>query len=156
MLKAKSIKTCKIKLSSVFQVDPKFTSQRCSACGHTEAGNRPSQELFCCLKCGHTENADVIDAKNILQSAIGEWRFRTQKSPPGEAVKAAQARKGEALNRAEALRGLIAPLVDKGQSQPAIAAALSIAGHCTERGALWSQRTIGRVIERLGLLNKKS
>ena len=52
------------------RVDPKYTSQRCSVCGHTEAGNRPSQELFCCLKCGHTENADVNAAKNILQSAI--------------------------------------------------------------------------------------
>ena len=29
----------------------------------------PSQELFCCLKCGHTENADVNAAKNILESA---------------------------------------------------------------------------------------
>ncbi|WP_353616625.1 zinc ribbon domain-containing protein [Synechococcus sp. A15-28] len=25
-----------------------------------------------CLKCGHTENADVNAAKNILQSAMGE------------------------------------------------------------------------------------
>ena len=54
---------------NVVRVDPKYTSQRCSVCGHTEAGNRPSQELFCCLKCGHTENADVNAAKNILKAA---------------------------------------------------------------------------------------
>ena len=28
---------------NVVRVDPKYTSQRCSVCGHTEAGNRPSQ-----------------------------------------------------------------------------------------------------------------
>ncbi|WP_186587400.1 zinc ribbon domain-containing protein [Synechococcus sp. A15-28] len=32
------------------RVDPKYTSQRCSVCGHTEAGNRPSQELFCTIR----------------------------------------------------------------------------------------------------------
>lgn len=68
-----------------------------------------------------------------------------------EAVKAAQARKGEALERAEALRGLIAPLVDARQSRRAIAAALNAAGHRTERGSLWYHKTIGRVIEELGL-----
>jgi len=52
----------------VVPVDPKHTSQRCSACGHTAPGNRPSQELFQCLSCGHSENADVNAAKNILQA----------------------------------------------------------------------------------------
>ena len=69
-----------------------------------------------------------------------------------EAVKASQARKGEALERAQALRGLIAPLVDAGQSQRAIAAALNDAGHRTECGSLWSNTTVGRVIERLNLV----
>ena len=41
-----------------------------------------------------------------------------------EAVKSAHARKGEALERAQALRGLIAPLVDAGQAHRAIAAAV--------------------------------
>jgi putative transposase len=52
----------------VVPVDPKHTSQRCSACGHTAPGNRPSQKLFQCLSCGHSENADVNAAKNILQA----------------------------------------------------------------------------------------
>ena len=71
--------------------------------------------------------------------------------PAEEAVKAAHERKGEALERAEALRGLIAPLVDAGQSRRAIAAALNDAGHRSERGSFWNHKTIGRVIERLGL-----
>ena len=64
-----------------------------------------------------------------------------------EAVKAAHERKGEALKRAQALRGLIAPLVDAGQSWRAIAAALNDAGHRTERGSLWSHKTVRRVIK---------
>jgi putative transposase len=55
----------------VVPVDPRHTSQRCSACGHTDSGNRLSQALFLCLQCGHTENADVNAAKNILSAAIG-------------------------------------------------------------------------------------
>ena len=43
-----------------------FTSQRCSACGHVDAGNRPSQAVFCCLNCGHAANADMNAAMNIL------------------------------------------------------------------------------------------
>jgi len=68
-----------------------------------------------------------------------------------EAVKASQARKGEALEPAQALRGLIAPLVDAGQSRRAIAAALNNAGHRTERVSLWSHTTVSWLIERLNL-----
>ena len=51
---------------AVIEVDPAFTSQKCSACGHTDAKNRTTQAIFICQKCGHTENADVNAAKNIL------------------------------------------------------------------------------------------
>jgi hypothetical protein len=68
-----------------------------------------------------------------------------------EAVKAAHERKGEALDRAEALQGLIAPLVDADQSRRAIAVALNNAGHRTEQVSLWRHTTVGRVIERLNL-----
>lgn len=43
-----------------------YTSQRCSCCGHIAAENRTSQAAFCCVSCGHTENADINAAKNIL------------------------------------------------------------------------------------------
>jgi putative transposase len=55
----------------VVPVDPRKTSQRCSACGHTDPGNRPSQEVFLCLSCGYRANADVNAAKNILRGATG-------------------------------------------------------------------------------------
>ena len=47
-----------------------FTSQRCSACQHTHKDNRKSQSGFLCLKCGHSENADINAAKNILASGL--------------------------------------------------------------------------------------
>ena len=42
------------------------TSRRCSVCGHTDKRNRLSQEIFLCRKCGHSANADINAAKNIL------------------------------------------------------------------------------------------
>ena len=50
------------------QVDPKYTSQRCSvkSCGHKAKENRENQAKFLCKKCGHEENADINAAKNIL------------------------------------------------------------------------------------------
>ena len=49
----------------VEKVNPAFTSQRCSACGHIAAGSRKSQALFCCVACGFACNADVNAARNI-------------------------------------------------------------------------------------------
>ena len=50
----------------VVAVDPAFTSQRCSECGHLCMNNRRTQSAFICLACGHAENADMNAAKNIL------------------------------------------------------------------------------------------
>ncbi len=50
---------------SVALVDPRHTSQECSACGHVAAENRPSQAVFACVACGHGEHADINAAKNI-------------------------------------------------------------------------------------------
>lgn len=55
---------------TVIRVDPRFTSQRCSACGHTEKGNRPNQKTFSCVNCGFSANADENAAKNILLAGL--------------------------------------------------------------------------------------
>ena len=68
-----------------------------------------------------------------------------------EAIKASRERKGEAVKRAEKLRGLIAPMVADGMSRRSIADALNASGHTTERGLEWSHTTVGRVIVRLAL-----
>jgi putative transposase len=54
----------------VVLVDPRHTSQRCSACGHLDPGNRRAQASFACLACGHAEHADINAAKNILAAGL--------------------------------------------------------------------------------------
>lgn len=49
----------------VERVNPVYTSQRCSACGHIAKENRESQAVFLCVDCGYADNADVNAAKNI-------------------------------------------------------------------------------------------
>jgi putative transposase len=51
---------------TVLEVPAAYTSQTCSACGTVDAASRRTQSVFCCVVCGHTENADVNAAKNIL------------------------------------------------------------------------------------------
>jgi putative transposase len=53
----------------VFLVNPAYTSQQCSKCGHIAEENRPTPEEFICQKCGLEIDADINAAKNIL--AIG-------------------------------------------------------------------------------------
>lgn len=51
------------------KVDPAFTSQTCSECGTVDKKSRENQATFSCTSCGHTENADINAAKNILAKA---------------------------------------------------------------------------------------
>lgn len=54
-------------LGGVFvKVPPQNTSLTCRICGHKDKSNRQTQERFECTDCGHTENADINAAKNIL------------------------------------------------------------------------------------------
>lgn len=48
------------------EVSSHYTSQQCSACGHTAKENRASQAHFVCMDCKIELNADVNAAKNIL------------------------------------------------------------------------------------------
>ena len=48
-------------------VPPHNTSRTCPCCGHIDKENRPTQSKFECVECGHTENADVVGALNILE-----------------------------------------------------------------------------------------
>lgn len=57
--------------TTVMYVPARYTSQRCYACGHTEERNRDSQAVFCCLRCGHSDNADTNAAYNIRDSGMG-------------------------------------------------------------------------------------
>ena len=50
---------------SVSLVQPEYTSKMCGHCGCIDDRNRQTQEVFKCVECGHTENADIHSAKNI-------------------------------------------------------------------------------------------
>ncbi|MEU6494101.1 transposase [Streptomyces sp. NPDC046984] len=54
----------------VMAVDPRNTSRRCPECGHTAKENRPTQEKFHCLSCGHSAHADTVGAINVLRSGL--------------------------------------------------------------------------------------
>jgi IS605 OrfB family transposase len=54
-------------------VDPAYTSQMCSSCGHVSKKNRPSQATFCCTSCGFAEHADVNAARNIAARGAADW-----------------------------------------------------------------------------------
>ena len=56
--------------TAVIYVDPRFTSQQCHVCGHTAPGNRDSQAVFRCQRCGHGDHADVNAARNILARGL--------------------------------------------------------------------------------------
>jgi transposase len=56
--------------AAVIYVDPRFTSQQCHVCGHTAPGNRDSQAVFRCQKCGHSDHADLNAARNILARGL--------------------------------------------------------------------------------------
>jgi putative transposase len=67
-------------------VDAAYTSQRCSACGHTERRNRRSQAEFCCVVCTHQLGADYNAAINIEWAAVNRPMVSTP--TPGVRVEA--------------------------------------------------------------------
>ena len=52
---------------SLIEVNPAYSSQTCSACGHVAAESRCSQASFVCVACGLVEHADV-NAARVLKS----------------------------------------------------------------------------------------
>jgi transposase len=54
----------------VQKINPAFTSQRCSACGHVAGENRKSQAVFACTACGFACNADANAARNIAAGHV--------------------------------------------------------------------------------------
>lgn len=47
-------------------VNPRYTSQRCNACGYVDKENRKTQAKFVCKSCGYGDNAYNNAALNIL------------------------------------------------------------------------------------------
>jgi len=62
-----------------------YSSQECSVCHYVDKQNRPNQQTFCCLVCGHSMHADLNAATNI-QHRVGDEELRACKDR--KAVKA--------------------------------------------------------------------
>jgi len=54
--------------TQVIKVNPAYTSQKCSNCGHTCKENRLTQSIFKCVSCNFEQNADYNGATNIKEA----------------------------------------------------------------------------------------
>lgn len=82
----------------VVEVDPKYTSRTCRACGHEAEGNRESQAVFRCLVCGHVQHADTHAALNILERGMAALANPAPAVGPAVAGRGAGA-SGQAVKR---------------------------------------------------------
>ena len=65
----------------VEKINPAFTSQRCSACGHVDGKSRESQARFVCTACSFACHADVNAARNIAAGLAVTARGGSQLEP---------------------------------------------------------------------------
>lgn len=57
--------------AKVIAVDPRYTSQTCPKCKHTEKANRDKKKHhFCCKECKYSSNDDRIGAMNLQRIGI--------------------------------------------------------------------------------------
>jgi IS605 OrfB family transposase len=80
--------TYKAKLSGVpiVLVNPKYTSQQCSECGHTEKANRISQSEFICRSCDLHILADYNASLNIRSRALSKYAQVSERLEDGFSV----------------------------------------------------------------------
>ncbi|WP_241989800.1 MULTISPECIES: RNA-guided endonuclease InsQ/TnpB family protein [unclassified Streptomyces] len=71
----------------VMAVDPRNTSRTCPECGHAARENRPAQEKFHCVTCGHQAHADEVGALNVLRAGLVRRHASTawREAPPTRA-----------------------------------------------------------------------
>ena len=60
------------KCGRVIEVNPAYTSQTCSRCGHAAKENRKTQPRFLCVNCGFASNADTNAAINIRRLGMAQ------------------------------------------------------------------------------------
>ena len=65
------LEQCLAYKSQIEKVPAAYTSQTCNKCGYVDKKNRKTQSEFKCIQCGHTDNADINAALNILASVTG-------------------------------------------------------------------------------------
>jgi putative transposase len=70
----------------VLAINPKHTSQECSACGHISKANRDG-EKFVCEECGHIDHADTQASRTILKRANLTFVSTRHKNLPADCGK---------------------------------------------------------------------
>ena len=65
---------------NVEYVSAKYTSQKCSSCGHISRSNRKSQCQFKCKKCGYELNADLNASFNIRNNYLDAISYQDRAS----------------------------------------------------------------------------
>jgi putative transposase len=80
----------------VLAVNPRHTSQECSACGHTSKLNRVG-EKFVCELCGHIDHADTQASRTIVKRAGFEFVSTRRKNLPGDSRKVTTVRNDSAI-----------------------------------------------------------
>lgn len=81
----------------VLAVNPKYTSQECSACGHISKDNRDG-EKFICVECGHIDHADIQASRTILSRAKLKFVSKDIKILPADCGKVTLVRNDPASN----------------------------------------------------------
>jgi putative transposase len=84
----------------VKSINPKFTSQECSACHHVSKTNRDG-EKFICENCGHIDHADTQASRTILRRANLTFVSKDIKNLPGDSRKVTLVRDDSASNGKE-------------------------------------------------------
>jgi putative transposase len=75
----------------VLPINPRHTSQECSACGHVSKANREG-EKFVCESCGHIDHADTQASRTIAKRGGFEFVSTRRKNLPGDSRKVAPVR----------------------------------------------------------------
>jgi IS605 OrfB family transposase len=66
-------------------VDPAYTSQQCSQCGHIDRKNRVDQATFACRSCGALMHADDNASHNIARKGDAVWTAGRESRVPATA-----------------------------------------------------------------------
>ncbi|MEH1911085.1 MAG: transposase [Nostoc sp.] len=80
----------------VLAINPRHTSQECSACGHTSKLNRDG-EKFLCEDCGHIDHADTQASRTILRRANLKFVSTRRKNLSGDSRKVTLVRDDSAI-----------------------------------------------------------
>ena len=65
-------KNLEYRCGRLIEINPAYTSQTCSECGHVDKENRKTQSRFLCVYCGFASNADTNAAINIRRLGMAQ------------------------------------------------------------------------------------